>query len=225
MVVSKLKAALAAVAVAATGLLGAAGAQAALYTGQWDPAYGGIFPSLGWKASAVFDVPGSCLALGTANDVPVTAGPCAGFSVLSAQLQFYDVAAPGTVLGTYALNPSVIVTGVDIAGGALAGVDTGFFDYVVPSLAVAGSGSYSFSLILYGGTLAQLAYANPIATSPGCAFLPVPGARCGLSQNPAQGVFAAVAAPIPEPETYALMLAGLAGLGAVARRRRARAAA
>lgn len=221
MVVSKLKAALAAAAVATTGLLGAAGAQAALYTGQWDPAYGGIFPSLGWKASAVFDVPGSCLALGTANDVPVTAGPCAGFSVLSAQLQFYDVAAPGTVLGTYALNPSVIVTGVDVAGGALAGVDTGFFDYVVPaSLAVAGSGSYSFSLILYGGTLAQLAYANPIATSPGCAFLPVPGARCGLSANPAQGVFTAVAAPIPEPETWALMLAGLGLLGAGARRRR-----
>jgi hypothetical protein len=31
----------------------------------------------------------------------------------------------------------------------------------------------------------------------------------------------AVAAPIPEPGTYALMLLGLAGIGAVARRRRA----
>ena len=208
----------------ALALGGVTGAHAALYTGQWDPAYGGIFPSLGWKASAVFDVPGSCLALGTANDVPVVAGPCAGFSVQSAELQFYDIAAPGTVLGTYRLNPSVIVTGVDIAGGALSGVDTGFFDYVVPPLAIAGSGAYSFSLILYGGTLAQLAYAQPIATSPGCATFPVPGARCGVSANAATGVFTAVAAPIPEPETVALMLAGLGALGAEARRRARRSA-
>src|SRR4029453_15640182 len=48
--------------VAAT--LGSVGtAQAALYTGKWDPAYGAIFPNLGWEASAVFDVPAPCLAL------------------------------------------------------------------------------------------------------------------------------------------------------------------
>lgn len=224
MVVSKFTSALAAAAVAAAGLLGATAANAAIYTGQYDPAYGGIFPDLGWKASAVFDVPAPCLALGNGSSVPVAAGPCAGFSVLSAELQFYDTAAPGTILASYALSPSVIVTGVDIAGGALAGVDTGFFQYVVPTLGIAGNGAYGFSLLLYD-QYAQLAYTNPSATSPGCVFLPIPGASCGLSANPAVGTFTAVAAPIPEPETYALMLAGLAGLGAVARRRRARATA
>ena len=214
--------ALAASAVGIVAVVAAPSAQAALYAGEWDPAYGGIFPNLGWSASALFDVPTSCLGLGTANDVPVTAGPCAGFTVLSAEVQLYNVADPTAILGTYALNTNVIVTGIDIAAGALSGVDTGFFNYIVPSLGIAGNGNYSFSLLLYGGTLAQLAYANPIATSPGCAFLPVPGATCGISANPAQGRFTAVTAPIPEPETWALMLAGLAGLAHVGSRRRAR---
>ena len=49
---------------------GTGSAQAAIYTGNWDPAYGGIFPGLGWSATAHFDVPGSCLALGNTNNIP-----------------------------------------------------------------------------------------------------------------------------------------------------------
>lgn len=203
---------------AAAALLGTAPpVHAALYSGSWDPNYGSIFPNLGWSASAVFDVPNSCLALGTGNNIPIS-GSCAGFSVVSGEVDLYNIANPGAILGSYALDPSVIVTGINLAGGQLTGIDTGFFSYFVPTLGVAGSGNYSFSLLLYGGNLAQLAYANPIATSPGCAFLPVRGARCGLSDSPAIGHFTAL--PVPEPETYALMLAGLAAIGFAARRPR-----
>jgi hypothetical protein len=51
----------------------------------------------------------------------------------------------------------------------------------------------------------------------------IPGFDGALTQTTVfiDDVNLAVAAPIPEPGTYALMLAGLAGIGAVARRRRA----
>jgi len=203
----------------AAAALGSAGpAQAALYTGDYDPAYGGIFPELGWNASALFDVPDSCLAIGTGNNIPIS-GPCAGFDVLSAEVSFYNVANPGTILDTYALDPNVIVNGINLAGGHLAGIDTGFFDFFVSQLPIAGSGQYSFSLILFGGNQAQLIFANPPQTSPGCAFLPVQGASCGTSANAATGVFAPVS-EVSEPETLALMLAGLGAIGLGARRRR-----
>lgn len=200
----------------AAATLGVAGpARAAVYTGTWDPAYGGIFPQLGWEATALFDVPDACLAIGNGTNLPPT-GPCAGFDVLSAQVSFYNVADPGTILHSYALDPNVIVTGIDIAGGALSGIDTGFFAPFVSDLPIAGGGDFGFSLILFGGNKAQLIYADPPQTSPECATFPVTGARCGSSANVATGVFA----PVPEPESYALMFAGLAAIGVVARRRR-----
>ena len=200
---------------AATALGTTGSARAATYTGHYDPAYGGIFPQLGWEASALFDVPDACLAIGNGTNIPIS-GACAGFDVLSAEVSFYNVANPGTILNSYALDPNVIVNGINIAGGHLAGIDTGFFDFFIPQLDIAGGGAFGFSLILFGGNQAQLIFANPAQTSPGCAFLPVPGAHCGISENAATGVFA----PVPEPETLALMLAGLGAIGISARRRR-----
>ena len=198
---------------------GVAPAHAALYSGSWDPAYGPFFPGLGWSASAVFDVPDSCLALGSGNNIPISGG-CAGFSVVSGEVDLYNIANPSAILGSYALDPSVIVNGINLTGGHLTGIDTGFFSYFVPTLAIAGGGNYSFSLLLYGGNSAQLVYANPIATSPGCASFPVSGAHCGVSANAAIGTFSTL--PVPEPEVYAMLLAGLGALGFAARRRRRR---
>ena len=198
-------------------MLGGVGsAHAALYTGSWDPLYGGPFPELGWSATALFDVPPSCQALGTGIYIPVT-GPCAGFDVVSATVSFYDKDDPGTILASFALDTDVIVNGINLTDGALTGIDTGYFDYFIPTLDIAGGGNYSFSLILYGGNLAQLIYANPPTTSPFCASEKVPGTDCGRSQFPAVGSFTT---PVPEPETYVLMIAGLGAIGLAARKRR-----
>ena len=206
--------------VAAVGLVGPA--QAAVYAGTWDPAYGSIFPSLGWGATATFDVPDSCLA---SDGVKLLVGSCAGFSVLTAQVTFYNFAtdpnpATSPVLESFNLNTSVIVNGITVAGGQLSGVGTGYFDDFVPSggsASIAGGGDYAFSLILLGDNKAQLIYATPASASPDCAFVPVERTQCGISQQAAVGTFTAV---VPEPQTYALLLTGLAAVGFAARRRR-----
>lgn len=210
-------------ALALVGALGvAAPAQATVYAGRWDPTYGGPFPDLGWTASANFNVPAGCLA--QPNGWYLIAGNCSGFSVLNAELDFYNAAvdpnpATSPTVESFTLDPGVFVTGIDIVNNAFAGIDTLFFDSVIPtggSLGIAGNGLYSFSLILFGGDLAQLVYAKPATASPYCVLFGGPDTDCGISQTTATGVITA----LPEPATLALALGGFAVMGFVARRRR-----
>jgi hypothetical protein len=221
MIKKHLRAASAGAAACVLGVLATAGsAQAALYRGNWDPTYGGIFPALGWEATALFDVPGACLGL---SDGTHLGSACPGFSVLSAELDFYNAAndpnpATSPIVESFALDTHVFINGFEVTHGALTGVNT-IFPAVIPaagSLGIAGNGNYSFSLVLSGHD-AQLAFVTPASSPP---FCNIPGDRstCGLSENVAFGTITAV---VPEPETYALMLAGLAVLGSVARRRKA----
>jgi hypothetical protein len=219
------KAALGRAAILLTASLGWVGAvNAAVYTGNWDPGYGGLFADLGWKATATFDVPDACL--GQADGSYTIGGSCSGFTLLTAELDFYNYSAdpnPDTspVLESFVLGTGVSVYGVDITGGQLSGVSTNFFSAVVPgtgsifgagSSAIAGGGAYAFSLIL-DSSEAQLLYtkvgASTLCRSPG-------GAACGYSETAPIATFTPA---IPEPETYALMLAGLAAIGVVKRRK------
>lgn len=103
--------------------------------------------------------------------------------------------------------------------------------YVDPDIYHGGSGNVvdARSYVFGGGTVTAhfsngqsltLTWNNPAAQS----FSPLP--RADLAATDLRNVYyemsETVAGPVPEPETCALMLVGLAGLGALARRRQAR---
>ncbi len=83
----------AAAALAIAALTCATSANAIVYRGAWDPAFGAAFPDLGWNGVASFYVPDACLALsGTVlNSDPCSSG---GMSILSADVGFYKLSDP-----------------------------------------------------------------------------------------------------------------------------------
>src|SRR5690349_430030 len=115
---NQLRAGLAATAIGLFGALGAVStADAAVYRGSWDPMFGGIFPDLGWKATATFDVPNPCLGLGDGAHLGST---CPGFAVLSAELDFYNATNdpnPDTspVVESFSLNLNPPISGFDLS--------------------------------------------------------------------------------------------------------------
>ena len=212
----------AAIFVAAT--LGAVtSSEAAVYSGRWDPAFGGIFGDLGWKGSAHFDVPAACLGLtGSFDNI---SSPCGGgaMQVLDAKLQFYNKTTDPsglTPLQTLNLVPTAFVNGMSFVTTEgvteLTEVFTGFFDPVKGSIPEArfGGNDYYFHLILNGDE-ASLVYTLNKFASPGCALSSPPfSPKCGISQTPAHIVFAPA---VPEPSTYALFGVGLAALWSLRR--------
>ncbi len=89
----------------------AASAQAAVYTGIWDPAFGAPFINLGWRGNVSYFVPDACVPVGTldVNNTPDCAGAAA---VTSAAVEFYDVNAGGQpTLDTLVFNPALMTVG------------------------------------------------------------------------------------------------------------------
>ena len=216
---------LCAMAIAGAAVLGSVGsANAASYGVVLDPAFGGIFTSLGWRASGQIELDGACAALGDGAH----AGGCTGLSFSSMSVGFYDVAAPSTILETFnVLTGPVSIQSFTVTGGLLTGIEAGFFANFTPtgaSSSIAGNGAYSFALYVSAGPViggnqasyGDLIYFTSPSTGPSCIFNFRSSASCGISQTPGVGAIT----PVPEPKTYALMLAGLAAVGFMASRRR-----
>ena len=220
-----------------TGLMVAAGmaatmgsASAAVYKGAWDPAYGSPFPDLGWRGEVVVTAPGSCISDGWRTNLPSDCN--GGMVVNSASVELYDLSDTGTTLETLSFSGGLIAA-MQFSSGALTGLITSPFTPVPGSIAQAqvGGNNVFFSLVFLDKA-AQLYW---FKTDPGN-FMSTPTSwipyvscigsgtasdDCGWAEKSESNTGVLMTfAPVPEPQAYVLMLAGLAGLGFIARRRR-----
>jgi hypothetical protein len=199
---------------AAVALTYAASASAIVYRGAWDPAFGAAFPDLGWKGTAQFYVPDACLAL---SGTILNSDPCSSgtMGILSADVDFYSLSDPENPAMQETLTfslASLDVTSMTITDGQLSGLVGGFNYAVASTLPIAGAPITDFTLF-FAEDLAGMLWAS----------YPGDGTRIwGYSDfDPPDGEpFITFTPEVPEPETYALMLAGFAVIGFVARRRR-----
>lgn len=214
--------------VAAAALFGAASpAQAVVYVGNFDPAFGAIFPNLGFRGTATFNLPAACDGL---TGMFSNAAPgCGGglMQITSASVDLYDIAAPTFVLQTMNFATPGTILSVTLSTPLLAptlltGVTSGFSNSVLGTISQAQIASNNYNFYLgFSGNTATLGYSAIGASLERCTGGPRQpnNSLCGFSETSPEVKFTAA---IPEPETYALMLAGLAGMAFVARRQRAR---
>ena len=207
MFISRLTKTFAGFAVFVAAAFGAVGsAQAAVYHGVFDPDFGGAFTGLDWSGSILFDVPDACLASASAN---ATIG-CPGAVLQSATVTFSGL---GNETLDFSAHLAGAILGVTFdSSSEVSGINTSFISSVQSTTLA----SNKFFNLLFSGSSVLLSYMPGANDSPGCAF--IPGSACGFSTTlPGHGMTVSL---VPEPSTYALLLAGLGVVGFLARRRR-----
>ena len=156
-------------------------AQAAIYTGNWDPAYGASSEGSGWKGTASFFIPDACLASsGWIANTDACAG--GGMQVLGANVSFYNTADPmATAVETLTFDPNVLVYKMHVGGNQLDGVSTDFLGPVQAFSSLAGGGVDYFDLKFLESVTSNVQLFHTVGhtdpTAPTLAFPPAAASR------------------------------------------------
>jgi hypothetical protein len=213
----------------ALAVLGSTGpAQAAVYKTSWDPAYGSPFANLGWNGAAEFYVPDACVnTLGGWGYEQLSSGSCvgmkAGTGLGPAKANLYTLPTVGTNSETLTYSPFDILE-ADYLDGELIGVDSVVSAYLPSTQESAGGADFAlrFFNILntdetpVGGSV-ELRYLRA-CPSDNSEFSSFSIEYCsGVNTEPVGKLTFTL---VPEPPTYALMIAALGAVGFITRRRR-----
>lgn len=140
--------------------------------------------------------------------------------------------APGTATFTYLGNESGYTNAFNFSLGSLHLYESSAVGSTISGLVGAGALDFSFSTLAPAGTFSngstRIAYVSGVSTTSYGTFDYVLGFNDSYTGDADFDDFVVgvnFATPVPEPETYAMLLAGLALLGFTARRRKLKAAA
>jgi len=221
----------AAAAVLVAGVLGAAApAHAIQITGAWDPPIGGAFPGVTWAGEVTINFPSYTDCTSSSN--------CNAASYFTDDAIIKLTEGTATEIVAWDREDLGAVTSMNFTGSLLSGLTSYQSEYfrAASGPLVAGGSFFSLSFVgsaAGGGIQARLALASCRSDDDiehvhigSTTYNMVEGERCNSpvfndSTNfPAVVEGEGILTAVPEPKTYVLMLAGMAIVGFVVRRRR-----